>query len=255
MFLQPDWFEVTAAGVGTNRYAYAGGDPVNGSDPGGNCWIQGPVPAASSCGGSFWHQVGTPFLNFPANVANAVLSPVTVAGELLAPYDQDLTNFALTTPVPADDALSLAVRGIVWTKNVSVANLARLSASSRLTGEVVDVNESMSLAARAYQSRVAGLPPGKAYLQNGVRFDGVDEATGTLIDAKSGMDFMVQGNPGTFNSWSRFRFDAVGQARAQISASNGAQIEWRFQSQRVAQATQEVFDEADITGIRIVHFP
>ena len=24
--LQPDWFEVTAAGVGTNRYAYAGGD-------------------------------------------------------------------------------------------------------------------------------------------------------------------------------------------------------------------------------------
>ena len=36
MFLQPDWFEVTAAGVGTNRYAYAGGDPVNASDPGGN---------------------------------------------------------------------------------------------------------------------------------------------------------------------------------------------------------------------------
>ena len=35
MFLQPDWFEVTAAGVGTNRYAYAGGDPVNGMDPGG----------------------------------------------------------------------------------------------------------------------------------------------------------------------------------------------------------------------------
>jgi hypothetical protein len=36
MFLQPDWWEVTQPGVGTNRYAYAGGDPVNGSDPGGN---------------------------------------------------------------------------------------------------------------------------------------------------------------------------------------------------------------------------
>jgi RHS repeat-associated protein len=35
-FLQPDWFEVTAAGVGTNRYAYAGNDPVNKVDPGGN---------------------------------------------------------------------------------------------------------------------------------------------------------------------------------------------------------------------------
>lgn len=36
LFLQPDWFEVTEAGVGTNRFAYAGNDPVNASDPGGN---------------------------------------------------------------------------------------------------------------------------------------------------------------------------------------------------------------------------
>ena len=36
LFIQPDWFEVTKAGVGTNRYAYAGDDPVNASDPGGN---------------------------------------------------------------------------------------------------------------------------------------------------------------------------------------------------------------------------
>lgn len=36
MFLQPDWWEVTQAGVGTNRYSYSFGDPVNGKDPGGN---------------------------------------------------------------------------------------------------------------------------------------------------------------------------------------------------------------------------
>ncbi|WP_395541044.1 RHS repeat-associated core domain-containing protein [Neotabrizicola sp. sgz301269] len=36
MFLQPDWFEVTMPGVGTNRYAYCGGNPVNCLDPGGN---------------------------------------------------------------------------------------------------------------------------------------------------------------------------------------------------------------------------
>ena len=35
-FIQPDWFEVTAAGVGTNRYAYSFNDPVNSMDPGGN---------------------------------------------------------------------------------------------------------------------------------------------------------------------------------------------------------------------------
>ena len=36
MFLQPDWWEVTEEGVGTNRYAYSANDPVNGRDPGGN---------------------------------------------------------------------------------------------------------------------------------------------------------------------------------------------------------------------------
>ncbi len=41
MFIQPDWFEVTKTGVGTNRYSYSFNDPVNNSDPNGN-----------TCGGS-----------------------------------------------------------------------------------------------------------------------------------------------------------------------------------------------------------
>ncbi|WP_347310848.1 RHS repeat-associated core domain-containing protein [Defluviimonas sp. SAOS-178_SWC] len=36
MFIQPDWWEVTKPGVGTNRYSYSFGDPVNGRDPGGH---------------------------------------------------------------------------------------------------------------------------------------------------------------------------------------------------------------------------
>ncbi len=36
MFLQPDWWEVMQPGVGTNRYSYSFGDPVNGIDPTGH---------------------------------------------------------------------------------------------------------------------------------------------------------------------------------------------------------------------------
>jgi hypothetical protein len=36
MFLQPDWWGVMQAGVGTNHYSYSFGDPVNGIDPSGH---------------------------------------------------------------------------------------------------------------------------------------------------------------------------------------------------------------------------
>ena len=39
LFLQPDWFEVTKAGVGTNRFSYSFNDPVNRIDPRGNSWL------------------------------------------------------------------------------------------------------------------------------------------------------------------------------------------------------------------------
>jgi RHS repeat-associated protein len=38
-FIQPDWFEVTEPGVGTNRYAYSFNDPVNLRDPEGNAIV------------------------------------------------------------------------------------------------------------------------------------------------------------------------------------------------------------------------
>ena len=36
LFTSPDWWDPWQPGVGTNRYAYALGDPVNGSDPNGH---------------------------------------------------------------------------------------------------------------------------------------------------------------------------------------------------------------------------
>ncbi|WP_461425233.1 TreTu family toxin [Gymnodinialimonas sp.] len=39
IFVQADWFDPTQPGVGTNRYAYSGNNPVNFFDPGGNQFI------------------------------------------------------------------------------------------------------------------------------------------------------------------------------------------------------------------------
>ena len=41
-FLSPDTWDPILAGVDINRYAYAGNDPVNGSDPNGHC-LCGPA--------------------------------------------------------------------------------------------------------------------------------------------------------------------------------------------------------------------
>lgn len=39
MFISPDPMNPTEPGVGTNRYAYSGGDPINRMDPSGYAWV------------------------------------------------------------------------------------------------------------------------------------------------------------------------------------------------------------------------
>lgn len=46
MFIQPDWFDPTEPGVGTNRYSYSFNDPINNHDPGGNACVPCAIPPA-----------------------------------------------------------------------------------------------------------------------------------------------------------------------------------------------------------------
>lgn len=44
MFIQPDWFDPTQPGVGTNRYSYSFNDPINNRDPNGNTCVPCVIP-------------------------------------------------------------------------------------------------------------------------------------------------------------------------------------------------------------------
>jgi hypothetical protein len=111
----------------------------------------------------------------------------------------------------------------------------------------------MSPAARAYQSRVAGMEAGTAYVQNGVKFDGYDEAANLLVDAKFGMDFMVEAG-GTFKGWSKLPEKVISQAERQLDAAGGAAVEWQFSSGSVASAVERLFKQENLS-ITVVHVP
>jgi D-alanyl-D-alanine carboxypeptidase len=55
-FLTPDTWDPILAGVDFNRYAYAGNDPVNFSDPNGHHWIAGGGTSVHQGGGGTWHN-------------------------------------------------------------------------------------------------------------------------------------------------------------------------------------------------------
>jgi RHS repeat-associated protein len=51
-YISPDDWDPTLAGVGTNRYAYAGNDPVNKADPNGHNWFTDTVSSFFSAFGN-----------------------------------------------------------------------------------------------------------------------------------------------------------------------------------------------------------
>lgn len=69
MFIQPDWYDPTKPGVGTNRYSYSHNDPINQVDPGGN-----ESYIVIDRQGFVGQHVGTVVRN-PASGPNAIYDP------------------------------------------------------------------------------------------------------------------------------------------------------------------------------------
>jgi hypothetical protein len=126
--------------------------------------------------------------------------------------------------------------------------------SSGGPGEWVQVNESMSESARAYQAQITRAPKGYAYrVRRGdkeVDFDGFDQ--GVLLEVKG---------PG-YAQWITKRLDflpnfkgrtkLLDQAQRQFEVANGTPLRWMVAEEKFAGALRKMFRGAELP-IEVVH--
>ncbi len=161
MFIQPDWFEVTKPGVGTNRYAYSGNDPVNKMDPNGNCW--------------FCVQERTEKEDGTVEIRSSDFLRYTVPGQVQ--WDEALSSYANGKLREA----AVHAAGMVLEQGLTVAT-GGMGKAATTTGRALDagvVTATTSTAATGGSSRVLG----KAL-----------EAAGTSCPAQSAAHHMVAAN-------------------------------------------------------------
>ena len=179
-------------------------------------------------------------------IASVFLGPMSGAGGAAA---------FIRAPFTAPAALSALNR------SVRSATIRGITGAYR---NVVEAGHSLrSIDYQEYVSRFFGvnrggavLRAGTSFVQDGVKFDALDTIRGVLLEAKGpGFAKFVNRRTGEFYGWFRGADDLVDQARRQVSASNGAPVEWIFHEVEALQATRTLFQAEGVTGITLRHLP
>ncbi|OEO31863.1 hypothetical protein VW23_014395 [Devosia insulae DS-56] len=135
-FLSPDWWDPSDPGVGTDRYGYSAGDPVNKSDPNGHdsLWCTtgtGAIPCSSI---HPWLDPTLDFVNAPINGAvNIMAGP----GEAIAPYQDLIDGVALSSGGLGSIAGRSAEYAVAFSRAVKAARMANIEARL-LAGDLSD---------------------------------------------------------------------------------------------------------------------
>jgi len=107
--------------------------------------------------------------------------------------------------------------------------------------------------ALAYQSQITGLPEGWDVVLNDVRFDGCDEGTQRMIEAKGlGMEWMLNWPRDKLEN-SKFYQRMIRQAGRQNEASAGRGDDYYFASKRMADFFSEEFAKEGYSNITVYH--
>ncbi|RKH12389.1 hypothetical protein D7V97_08730 [Corallococcus sp. CA053C] len=128
---------------------------------------------------------------------------------------------------------------------VAMSAMGPAGGASGGPGKWVQVNESMSERARAYQAQVTGTPEGQAYRVEGVGeradFDGFDAAEPLLLDAKGpGYEKFLDGVQG-FKRYFRGDIRVLEQARRQLRCAKGIPVRWIVAEERFAGMLRKMF--------------
>ncbi len=146
-FLSPDWWSQDDPGAGTNRYAYAFNEPINGSDPNGHdsVWCktgQGPIPCSDI------HPLIDPtidFLNLPSNLA---LNAAGSAGESIAPYQDLIDGVAMSAgPLGAPAGKASGALGAFggFIRTAREANLLKAGSAAGKVDDVVGAGKALGV--------------------------------------------------------------------------------------------------------------
>jgi hypothetical protein len=125
MWIQADWLDPSDSRVGTNRYAYSFNDPVNNSDPGGNC----PSCAGGLIGGILGGLAQGAIDLYNGELSSARTYGAAIAGGAAAGATFGLGSGATLGGLAARGALS----GAAGTTTGSLVGKGQLPSATELT--------------------------------------------------------------------------------------------------------------------------